>query len=128
MKMILASSASPIHVRSVILETHFGDFLARYLWTDVTANSILSPDIWSPIDRILTSPKFVDLHTVEVRLNGELRVYDYYFRDKILFALGEVDFTALLPTISSHPMISLIASTSHLPKRRPWMIDDGSRN
>jgi hypothetical protein len=110
MKMILASSASPIHVRSVILETSFGSLLSRGGWPDLTTSSILSPAKWLPIDKILASSKFVDLRTIEVKVNGELRVYDYYSRSRKLFSYKEIDFTALLPTISSHPRISLITS------------------
>jgi hypothetical protein len=47
---------------------------------------------------------------IEVKVNGELRVYDYYDRSRKLFSYKEIDFTALLPTISSHPRISLITS------------------
>jgi len=96
MEMILASSASPIHIRSIILEISLGVLLDQ--WVRVTTFPIvLASDKWLAIDRILASPKFMDLRTVEVGVNGE-------------FSLGKIDFSALLPTISSHPRISLITS------------------
>lgn len=112
MRMILASSgpASPVHICSVILEPSFGRLNP---WEDVTTSLILTPDKWLPIDRILTSPKFVDLHIVEVRVNRMKTHCISVGGSQISFDFGgEFVFSALLPVISSHPKISLITSTT----------------
>ena len=106
MRIILASSTSPVHIRSVILETSLGSL---YPWENVATSPTLVPDKWLPIDRILASPKFVDLHTVEVRVNRSM--HHYVGPSEIpLDPGGEFDFSGLLPAISSHPRISLITS------------------
>lgn len=111
MENILASSTSPLHIRSVILEISFGVRLDQYRWKDVTTSSILALDKWLSIDRILASPKFVELHTVEIRVNGEFTVMSPWFSGtEISLGLGEIDFSTLLPTLSSHPRILLITS------------------
>jgi hypothetical protein len=108
-----------MHIRSVILETSFG---LPYPWQDVAISPVLTPDKWLPIDRILASPKFVDLHTVKVRVNRMIRRCLPVGSSEISLDLREIDCSALLPTISSHPSIFIDNFNVH----RMTSIDDGS--
>jgi hypothetical protein len=98
MAMILASSTSPVHIRSIILET---SFLEQCQQTP----SILIPDKWLPIDAILASSIFLELHTVEVTVSG-------YPPAGSEIQQRRIDFMDLLPTISSQSWISLMTSTT----------------
>jgi hypothetical protein len=97
MKMILASCSSPIHIRSIILETSLG------FAQQGRGSCILTQDKWLPIDAILAGPNFVDLCRVEVTVDSN-------FKKKWTLPDLKDRFTALLPTISCHPGISLIIS------------------
>ena len=106
MRMILASPTSPVHIRSVILEISFD--VPRDRGQEDTFPSILTSDEWLRIDAILSGPNFVDLLTVEVRVN---KVIGYLTSPSVTLISPnddgeEINFTALLPTISSHPRIT----------------------
>ena len=107
MAIMLASSASPIHIRSIILETSFGRLPDRQAWLETP--SFLNPDKWLIIDVILVSPRFVDLRMVEVTVNGSPASFKLGegFPD-----LGEINFKDLLPTISHHSRMSLMTSAT----------------
>lgn len=109
MAMILASSASPLHIRSIILETSFGVLPDRQAWQETETSSILNPDKWLAIDAILASSRFVDLRMVEVTVNG---LPASFKRGERFPDLGEMDFKALLPTISHHSRMSLTTSAT----------------
>ena len=106
MQIILASSAFPLPIRSVFLGTSFG--APRDRWQQFTNPSIITPDRWLLIDKVLASPKFSDLRTVEVAVNG--------FFPCSTVGQGRIDFTALLPAISSNPRILLVTSTTPPPE------------
>jgi len=103
MALILASSTSPIHVRSVILETSFLEQCQQ-------SPSILMPDKWLSIDAILASSIFLELHTVEVTVKG-------YPHPGSEMQQRRIDFMDLLPTISSQSWISLMTSTTQGARR-----------
>ena len=111
--MILASFTSPVHIHSVILETSFGVPPDQ---GQEDTSSILTSHEWLPIDAILSGPNFVNLLTVEVRVikvRGYLTSPSKTWTCTSPIHMGEeIDFTALLPTISSHPQILLITSTT----------------
>ena len=112
MRMILASFTSPVHIQSVILETSFG--VPRDQGQEDTSSSILTSHEWLPIDAILSGSNFVSLLTVEVRV---VKVKGYLTSPSKTWISPnhmdeEIDFTALLPTISSHPRILLVTSTT----------------
>lgn len=109
MAMILASSTSPVHVRTIILET---SFVERY---QPNPFILRTPDKWLAIDAILASPNFVDLHTVEVTLNGYPPASSEMQQTSL--DLGEIDFTALLPTISYYSRISLMTLTTLVSRK-----------
>lgn len=99
MRMILASPTSPVHIRSVILEISFD--VPRDRGQEDTFPSILTSDEWLRIDAILSGPNFVDLLTVEVRVN---KVIGYLTSPSVTLISPnddgeEINFTALLPTI-----------------------------
>jgi hypothetical protein len=100
---ILASSTTPVHIRTIILETSF--LIGHY-----QRPSIFPSDKWLLIDAILASPIFMDLCTVEVT------VTDYPY---VGFApwrkepnCWENDFAALLPTIYCCSQTSLMISNT----------------
>ena len=102
---MLASPTSAIHIHSIILETCFLEWFRGQ-----PIPSILEPDNWLPIDTILASSIFVDLHTVEVIVNDHM-THGSGMQQK------RIDFMALLPTISCHSRISLMASTTPVTRR-----------
>ena len=106
MAMVLSSSTSPVHIRSIILETSFGG-QSPWEWH---IPSILTLDKWLPIDKILASTLFRDLCMVEVTVNS-YHPTSLEERSKIewldsSFDLGEFDFMALLPTISYYSTLT----------------------
>ena len=111
MAMILASgSISPVHVRTIILEM---SFVERY---QPNPSILSTPDKWLAIDAILASPNFVDLHTVEVTLNGYPPAS--FQMQQTSLDLGEIDFTALLPSISYYSRISLMTLTTLVSRKQ----------
>jgi hypothetical protein len=114
MRMVLASSTSPVHIRSVILETSFS--VPQGQGQEDMSSSILTSHEWLPIDAILSGPNFVNLLTVEVRVTKVKGYLTSPSKTRTCTSpnhMGEeIDFTALLPTISSHPRVLLMTSTT----------------